>query len=136
MQPIQLEEAIADILQKETRFAPGAYFLVREALDFTVDRLAKENKGEKRHVSGSELVTGFRDYTLQEYGPMSATVLKDWGLTKCRHIGEIVFLFIEQGVFGKQDSDTLDDFGEIYDFQKAFTAPFLPTSSSATNPAA
>ncbi len=130
MQPAQLEEAIADILKKESRFAPGAYFLVREALDFTVARLADENKGEKRHVAGSELLMGFRDYTLEEYGPMSATILEDWGLTKCREIGEIVFLFIEQGVFGKQDSDSLDDFAEIFDFQEAFSAPFLPSQQN------
>ncbi len=134
MQPIQLEEAIADILKKEDRFEPGAYFLVREALDFTVERIAKENKSEKRHVAGAELVKGFRDYALQEYGPMAATLLQDWGITKCRHIGEIVFLFIEQGVFGKQDSDSLEDFSEIYNFEEAFTAPFKPKKTS--NPAA
>jgi hypothetical protein len=44
MQPIQLEQAISEIIQKETRFEPGAYFLVREALDFTVDRLAVEDR--------------------------------------------------------------------------------------------
>ena len=40
-------------------------------------------------------------------------------------MGEIVFLFIENGVFGKQDSDSLDDFSEIYTFEEAFVAPFL-----------
>ncbi len=125
MQPIQLENAVASILEKEKRFEPGAYFLVREALDFTVERLSKESKGEKRHVTGSELLQGFRDYALQEYGPMAATLLADWGITSCRDIGEIVFLFIENGVFGKQDSDTLEDFSEIFTFEEAFTRPFM-----------
>ncbi|MGC6426586.1 MAG: Minf_1886 family protein [Akkermansiaceae bacterium] len=131
MQPIQLENAIAEIVQVESRFAPGAYFLVREALDFTVDRMAEENGGEKRHVSGPELLIGFRDYALQEYGPMAATLLEDWGLTECKNIGEIVFLFIEHGVFGKQDSDTIEDFRNIYDFKTEFTAPFLPKDKSS-----
>jgi uncharacterized repeat protein (TIGR04138 family) len=56
---------------------------------------------------------------------MGATILEDWGITKCRHVGEIVFLFIEHGVFGKQDSDKLEDFDEAYDFDEAFKAPFL-----------
>lgn len=124
MQAIQLETAIVSIMQGEPRFQPGAYFLVRDALDFTVDRLAKESSGEKRHVTGKELLLGFRDYTVKEYGPMSATLLEDWGIEKCRNIGEIVFLFIESGVFGKQDSDTLDDFDEIYTFEEAFVEPF------------
>ncbi|MDE0858868.1 MAG: hypothetical protein OSA93_01815 [Akkermansiaceae bacterium] len=126
MQPIQLEQAISEIIQKETRFEPSAYFLVREALDFTVDRLATEDGGEKRHVSGPELLEGFREFTLKEYGPMSATLLDDWGLQKCEDVGRIVFLFIENGVFGKQDSDTIEDFSNIYEFETAFSAPFLP----------
>ncbi|MFT6181650.1 MAG: putative repeat protein (TIGR04138 family) [Paracoccaceae bacterium] len=124
MQSNQFEHAVASILEKENRFQPGAYFMVREALDFTVERLSRETNGEKRHVSGKELLQGFRDYVIQEYGPMAATLLDDWGITQCRHVGEIVFLFIENGVFGKQDSDTLNDFDEVYTFEEAFTAPF------------
>ncbi|MGJ8696974.1 MAG: Minf_1886 family protein [Verrucomicrobiaceae bacterium] len=131
MQPIQLENAIAAIIQEEPRFAPGAYFLVRESLDFTVDRMAEENDGEKRHVTGPELLIGFRDYALKEYGPMAATLLEDWGLKECRHVGEIVFLFIEHGVFGKQDSDTIDDFSNIYEFSTEFTKPFLPKGETS-----
>ncbi len=131
MQPIQLENAIAEIIQMESRFEPGAYFLVREALDFTVDRLAEADGGEKRHVTGPELLHGFRDYTLKEYGPMAATLLQDWGLTECEHIGQIVFLFIENGVFGKQDSDTIDDFSNIYEFETAFTEPFQPKKQAS-----
>jgi uncharacterized repeat protein (TIGR04138 family) len=125
MQPIQLESAVATIIKSDPRFQPGAYFLVREALDFTVDRLARESQGEKRHVTGRELLTGFRDYAVNEYGPMAWTLLEDWGIKSCRNVGEIVFLFIENGVFGKQDSDSLDDFSEIYTFEEAFVAPFL-----------
>jgi uncharacterized repeat protein (TIGR04138 family) len=61
---------------------------------------------------------------------MSATLLEDWGISKCRHVGEIVFLFIEHGVFGKQDSDTLDDFEEIFTFEEAFVSPFLVAQKS------
>jgi len=131
MQHNQFEHAVTSILETEKRFQPGAFFLVREALDFTVDRLSKETNGEKRHVTGSELLTGFRDYVVQEYGPMSATLLDDWGITQCRHVGEIVFLFIENGVFGKQDSDTIDDFSNIYDFKTAFTEPFMPKKQAS-----
>lgn len=125
MQPIQLESAVATIIKSDPRFEPGAYFLVREALDFTVERLARESQGEKRHVTGRELLTGFRNYAVNEYGPMAWTLLEDWGIKSCRNVGEIVFLFIEHGVFGKQDSDSLDDFSEIYTFEEAFVAPFL-----------
>lgn len=126
MQHNPFEQAVATILESERRFQLGAYFLVREALDFTVDRISQESNSETRHVSGGELLHGFRDYVLQQYGPMGATILEDWGLTQCCHIGEIVFLFIEHGIFGKQDSDSLDDFAEVFTFTEAFTDPFIP----------
>lgn len=126
MQHNPFEQAVATILESEKNFQPEAYFLIREALDFTVDRLSQESNSETRHVSGGELLRGFRDYVLQQYGPMGATILDDWGLTHCRQIGEIVFLFIEHGIFGKQDSDSLDDFAEIFTFKEAFTDPFIP----------
>lgn len=119
------ETAVRRILEKEKRFQPEAYVLVRDALDYTVDRLINKTKSEKRHVSGRELLFGFRDYLLEEFGPMSATMLEDWGMTRCRDVGEIVFLFIEADVFGRQDSDTIEDFDEVYSFQEAFTAPFV-----------
>ncbi|MDA8876473.1 hypothetical protein N9H94_03490, partial [Akkermansiaceae bacterium] len=61
----------------------------------------------------------------------AATLLEDWGLTECEHVGQIVFLFIENGVFGKQDSDTIDDFSNIYEFETAFTEPFLPKKQAS-----
>ena len=123
---MKLEEAISRILGREQRFAPEAYFLVRDALDFTVARLAEENRGESRHVSGPELVYGFRDFVLQEFGPMGATLLDDWSLTKSLDVGDIVFQFIEEGIFGKQDSDQREDFADVIDFQETFRDAFAP----------
>lgn len=128
MQAMQLEQAISRIIEREGEkaFSPGAYHLVREALDFTVARLAEQNEGESRHVSGTELLHGFRDFCLKEYGPMSATLLFDYGVQESVDVGKIVFQLIEEGVFGKQDSDTLEDFRGIYDFPETFTRPFQP----------
>ena len=134
MQPVQLEEAISRILVHEQRFDPGAYFLVRDALDFTVERLAEQNQGESRHVSGAELVIGFRDYLLQEYGPMAGTICRDWGILESRHIGEIVFHFINENVFGKQDSDSIDDFTNVINLDEAFSKPFAPDPSADSTP--
>jgi uncharacterized repeat protein (TIGR04138 family) len=43
----------------------------------------------------------------------------------------MVFLLIEEQVFGKQESDTKDDFSDVYRFADAFEAPFLPKSLAA-----
>lgn len=127
MQALRFDAAIDAIVQRDKRYDQGAYFFLKDALDFTIKRSKAENDGEDRHVSGQELLLGFRDCALQEFGPMASTLLNEWGIQSCTDVGEMVFLLIEEGMFGRQDSDTKDDFSDIYNFEEAFRAPFLAT---------
>ena len=61
--------------------------------------LKKGKNGSQRHVSGQELLEGFRDYALAQFGPMASTVMKEWGLRNGKNVGEMVFLLIEEDVF-------------------------------------
>ena len=128
MQALRFDAAVENIVQREKRFDPGAYFLLKDALDFTLKR-TREESGEERHVSGEELIYGFRDYAIQEFGPMAHTLLREWGVHTCSDVGDMVFELIEEGMFGKQDSDTREDFADHYDFDEAFRHPYLPTKS-------
>ena len=38
----------------------------------------------------------------------------------------MVFLLIAEGMFGKQDSDSREDFIEYFSFDDVFVTPFLP----------
>lgn len=118
-------QAVENICQKDDRFSRDAYLFLRDVLDFTMRRTATEF-GRARHVSGMELLSGFRDYTLQEFGPMSLTVLKEWGLSSGYNVGEMVFALIEAGVFAKDDSDSLEDFKKYQSFRDAFEKPYDP----------
>jgi len=131
MQTAQFETAIENILRRDSRFDPHAFLFLKDALDFTLKRAAEGNEGQPRHVTGPELLEGFRDLALQEFGPMAATLMEEWGLTRTRDIGEMVFLLIEEQMFGKQDSDRIEDFEDIYDFEEAFTTPFVPAQAKA-----
>ncbi len=117
--------AVKEVCAKDARYSPDAYQYLREVLDFTVKRIM-EAEGQPRHVSGEELMLSFRDYTLQEFGPMSHSLLKEWGLKKTLDVGEMVFNLIDVGEFSKEDGDSLNDFKLIYSFKDAFDAPFLP----------
>lgn len=132
MQPTQFTDAVQTVAQKEPRFDIGAYFFLKDALDYTVKRVMESNDGEHRHVSASELLLGFRDLAQQEFGPMASTMMSEWGLTSCTDIGHMVFLLIEEGVFGKQDSDTREDFAELYPLLETLDAPFLPKQSAVS----
>lgn len=126
MQPIHFEESVAAILKREKRYDPQAYFFLKDSLDFTLKRFSEGNAGKSRHVSGKELLEGFRDYALEQFGPMGATLMEEWGIQEGRDVGNMVFQMIEEQVFGKQDSDRLEDFDEAIDFKKALRKPFLP----------
>ena len=133
MQPAQFEHAIENIVRRDSRFDPQAYLFLKDALDFTLKRAAEDNAGQPRHVSGRELLHGFRDLALQEFGPMAHTLMAEWGLERTRNVGEMVFHLIEEQMFGKQDSDTLEDFEEIFDFHEAFAEPFVPKARLETS---
>ncbi len=133
MQALRFDAAVDNILQRDKRFEPGAYFLLKDALDYTLKR-TREEGGEERHVSGEELLTGFRDYALEEFGPMAQTLLSEWGLRACSDVGDMVFHLIEEGMFGKQDSDTKEDFCDHFDFDAAFATPFLPANMPVESP--
>ena len=126
MQPVHFEQSVISILQKDRRFDPHAYFFLKDALDFTLKRVAEGNGGLARHVTGPELLAGFRDLALQQFGPMASTVMDEWGITEGQHVGDMVFLLIEEQVFGKQDSDQPEDFSGVFDFRQSLIDPFLP----------
>ena len=133
--PFHMEEPdFADIVtlicKEDPRFDRKAYDFVRLGLDYAVKELRKKDtaRAEKsRHVSGAELLDGLRVYALDQFGPLTHTVLKAWGVTRCAHFGDIVFNLIEYNVFSKTESDQREDFSEIYDFETAFVKPFQPT---------
>lgn len=133
VQALRFDSAVENILLRDRRFEAGAYFLLKDALDFTLKR-AREEGGGERHVSGGELLAGFRDYALQEFGPMAGTLLHEWGVRQCSDVGDMVFHLIEEGMFGKQDSDTKEDFHDLFDFDEAFRSPFLPVSLRSAPP--
>ena len=57
---------------------------------------------------------------------MSHTLLHSWGISNTEDFGQIVFNLVEYGIFGKTDSDRIEDFNAVYDFEKTFVDPFRP----------
>lgn len=117
--PPDFDEVVNEIRARDGRYEALAYQYVRDALDDTVARL-----GERRHVSGPELLEGARRLALERFGPMARTVLNHWGLHDGADIGRIVFQLIEAGVLSKTDEDSLDDFGGVMKFDEAFESEY------------
>ena len=98
-------EIVEEICRKDPRFEPEAYVFVKRALDFTIKQLDKDRKGAERHVTAIELLDGIKSFALQEFGPMTLTVLHEWRITRTDDFGEIVFNMVETGTLGKTEED-------------------------------
>jgi uncharacterized repeat protein (TIGR04138 family) len=134
-------EAVEKIIEKDSRYSRAAYFFVREGLDVTIKaikgkppsgrrRQPKPDSDDPNHVSALELLSGLRDHALEQFGPMAALLLEQWGLRRSDNFGDIVFNLVEGGVFGKTDSDSRDDFSASkFDFADALRAPFRPSEN-------
>jgi len=130
MQDSDFPRIVALIVKEDARYDRKAYDFVRHGLDHTVKEIRKKDgpkTGKSRHVSGPELLDGLRAYALEQYGPLTKTVLNSWGVRRCQDFGEIVFNLIEYNAFSKTDSDRREDFAGLYDFDDVFVKPFLPT---------
>ena len=126
MKKISFNEALTQILAEDPRFNAQAYHFIREALEHTIEHFEKPIDGPGRHVSGMELLEGIRRFAIKEFGPLSFTVLRHWGVTKTVDFGHLVFNLVDKGVLGKTEDDQLEDFANGYEFDEAFRAPFRP----------
>ncbi len=136
MQDLEFTEIVELICKEDGRFDRKAYTFVRQALDSTVKELKKkqpERTQKSQHVSGAELLQGIRTHALEQYGPLAKTVLNLWGIKRCSDFGDIVFNLIEYNVFSKTESDSREDFAEVYDFEEAFVKPFAPSRKPRTS---
>lgn len=130
MQDLEFTEIVELICKEDGRFDRKAYTFIRQALDHTVKELKRqhpERTGKSQHVSGAELLQGIRGYALDQFGPLTKTVLNNWGVRRCADFGDIVFNLIEYNIFSKTENDRREDFTDLYEFDEAFVKPFAPS---------
>lgn len=133
MQKTDFHDAVDQVVAQDVRYSTDAYYFLQEVLSQAVEKQRKDTGGETRHVSGGDLLEVFRERMLNQFGPMSTTVLEEWGISRCEDVGDIVFNLIEAGAFGKSERDQREDFMEGYDFKEAFVVPFLPQRKWASD---
>lgn len=149
MQQRSFEEGVEKIVAKDTRYDADAYDFLREALDFTQKSLGRNEATKRReatggttgnapeaghHVSGQQLLAGVREYALQRFGPMTFMVFESWGVKSTDDFGEIVFNMVAEGLLGKTENDSREDFKGVYNFDTVFRQPFLPKSKQTYPP--
>lgn len=129
---MDIEEVIRACVAKDPRYRPQAYHAVRLGLDQAQRAVHGEpRKGSRpsarsRHVTGPQMLEGFRQHCLESYGPLTLPLLANWGVRRTSDVGNIVFNLIDGGFFGKSEEDSPGDFANVYDFREVFAQPFLP----------
>lgn len=109
-------EVVEDIYINDSRYKPDSYEFVMQALKFTQSKLKRD-----AHITGKELARGCADFAIDQYGPMAKTVLAHWGITRTEDLGAIVYNMIEKKLLSKSESDSIDDFRDVYNFENAFS---------------
>lgn len=81
-------------------------------------------KGLERHVTGQEVLSGLREHARELFGPLAKAVWNSWGVRDTLDWGRIVFLLVENNLLSRQESDSLEDFRDGFDFEQEFVRAY------------
>lgn len=110
-----IDDIIELICLEDPRYHEDAYEFLLEGLHF-----AQRKYKRSKHVSGKELSEGIKELVMKRFGPMAMSVLKYWGIKSTEDFGNIVFNLINKKLLSKTEEDCLEDFKNIYDFDRVF----------------
>ncbi len=120
-------DPLRQVCKKDKRYRLEAYQFLFDALDKTVRTAGLDEESEaSRHVSGHELLDGMREHATRLFGPLAAQVWRTWGVQSTMDWGHIVFNLVDNELLRRQDSDTIDDFREGYNFDDVFKRAYRP----------
>ncbi len=130
-----MSDPLRDACTEDGRFSFDAYRFLFESLETAVTLAGREaESGSSRHVSGPELLEGMRALAERMFGPLAAEVWRSWGAHSTLDWGRIVFVLVDAKLLNRQESDTLDQFEDVFNFEEAFElhyAPQLPSELGA-----
>ena len=116
------------VIRKDGRYPMEAFALLQEGLAAAVrDKYGEAAEAEaepepgQRHVTGRELCQGARKVLLERYGMLARAVLAKWNIRGTIDLGNMVYLLIQHGFMHKTDEDSIEDFRDVFDFQKDLT---------------
>lgn len=120
-------DPLRSVWKKDGRYRLEAYQFLFEALDQTVQLTGKdEATGAAKHVTGQQLLDGMRRHATQKFGPLAAQVWRTWGVHSTLDWGRIVFNLVESELLRRQETDTIEDFRDGYDFDEVFVRSYRP----------
>jgi uncharacterized repeat protein (TIGR04138 family) len=126
-------ERFQRVVKEDGRYPAEAYDFLFRALDLATRRRYTEAAAadQVHHVTGRELCEATRHLALERWGPLARDVLSRWNIHRTRDFGEMVFLMVNHSFMGRQDSDRIEDFDDVYSFRDAFGNYEIPLDNLA-----
>lgn len=118
----ELLERFERAVREDGRYAPEAFEFLHHGLELATELKHADETSGSRHVSGQELCQALRLLAAKRWGPLAREVLRRWHIHRTRDFGEMVYLMIDLGIMGRQDSDDVTDFDDVYSFDTAFAS--------------
>lgn len=107
-------------VRRDGRYCTDAFEFLHRGLQIATRSKYGPKAGPRRHVTGQELCQALRVLAQHRWGRLAREVLRRWNIHSTRDFGEMVFLMIDLHMMGKQESDRISDFDNVYDFRQAF----------------
>ena len=116
-----MEDDLRKLALSDGRYSPEALRFLFESLGLAIELAGKGGaEGPDRHVSGQEVLAGMREHAVRSFGPLAGAVWRQWGVHETIDWGRIVFLLVDAGLLNRQESDSVEDFAEGFDYEQVF----------------
>jgi uncharacterized repeat protein (TIGR04138 family) len=122
------EMSLQEIVDQLDRYPIAAFLFLEQGLQYSVNLIHGEvsdpDPDVSRHITGPQLCEGLRAYALAQWGMLARVVLARWRINSTFDFGRMVFAMIEGGRMRKTETDSIDDFRNVYDFKTAFDGSY------------
>ena len=120
-----MSKTLEEIAAEDGRYDAEALRFVYEGLGATIQKIKEAaDQDQPHHITGDELASGLAKLAIEKWGRLSRMVLNHWGVRTTRDLGEIVYLMIRHQWMTAQETDRIEDFDDVYDFQQVFEKQF------------
>jgi uncharacterized repeat protein (TIGR04138 family) len=124
------EKNLEEVVRADGRYPLEAFAFLHDGLARAVRQVYGEGADEPdaeqpgpqptHHVSGQQLCQALRDEAVERWGLLARTVLARWNIHASIDFGHMVYLLVDSGHMRKTESDTIEDFRDVYDFDAVF----------------
>ncbi|MBS3734055.1 MAG: hypothetical protein KGY99_03930 [Phycisphaerae bacterium] len=115
------EQSMEQVIRDDGRYPPEAFVFLHEGLSRAVrDVHGTSPPPGQHHVSGPDLCEALRNLAIEKWGLLAPAVLGRWNIHATIDFGNMVYLLVNNNFMRKTDEDSIEDFRDVYDFEKAF----------------